>query len=232
MNFSCVLAEAVCCCLQTCYCVIDKEGGGSIHVNTKFRYQTYGTHQNNGNACMGLMREYKQTLLFGDTYAKDAHEMFLWDICLFICTQMYEISCTYNVHVYFHTSNGCCENIYEHMYGHNSMYICTHVHNCNVHVSFGFFGPLKDHETGVAIRTYERQMVDKYLYTKRRAIKGLNCSAISRALTSEGLSYSTKSVSLLLRKINDGGSFARKPGTGRSTKITQQVKDLRGANAG
>ena len=73
-------------------------------------------------------------------------------------------------------------------------------------------------------------MGDKYLYTKRRAIyfasKGLSCSATSRALTSEGLSYSTKSVSLLLRKINGGGSIARKPGTGRSTKITQQVKDL------
>ena len=74
-------------------------------------------------------------------------------------------------------------------------------------------------------------MGDKYLYTKRRAIyfasKGLSCSATSRALTSEGLSYSTKSVSLLLRKINGGGSIARKPGTGRSTKITQQVKDLK-----
>lgn len=76
----------------------------------------------------------------------------------------------------------------------------------------------------------ERQMADKYLYTKRRAIyfalKGLSCSAISRALISEGLSYSTKSVSLLLRKINAGGSIARTPGTGRSTKITQQVKDI------
>ena len=73
-------------------------------------------------------------------------------------------------------------------------------------------------------------MVDRYLYTKRRAIylasKGLNFSAISRALSSEGLSYSTKSVSLLIRKINVGGSIARNHGTGRSTKITQEVKDL------
>ena len=62
-------------------------------------------------------------------------------------------------------------------------------------------GPLKDNKSGVSIGTFsERQMVDKYLYTKCTAIyfalNGLTCSAISRALTSEGLSYSTKSVSL------------------------------------
>ena len=62
------------------------------------------------------------------------------------------------------------------------------------------------------------------LYTKRRAIyfasnKDLSYSAISRALASEGLS-STKSVSLLFQSI------ARKPGTGRASKITQQVKEV------
>ena len=31
---------------------------------------------------------------------------------------------------------------------------------------------------------------------------------------------------LLIRKLSQGGSVARKPGSGRPTKVTQQVKDL------
>ena len=65
---------------------------------------------------------------------------------------------------------------------------------------------------------------------KRRALyyaaKGLNPSAISRALGEEGQQYSRKSVSMLLRKVRETGSFSRKPGSGKSTKITQRVKDL------
>ena len=68
------------------------------------------------------------------------------------------------------------------------------------------------------------------LYVKRRALyyaaKGLNPSAISRALGEEGQQYSRKSVSMLFRKVRETGSFSRKPGSGKSTKITQRVKDL------
>ena len=65
---------------------------------------------------------------------------------------------------------------------------------------------------------------------KRRALyyaaKGLNPSAISRALGEEGQQYSRKSVSMLLHKVRETGSFSRKPGSGKSTKINQRVKDL------
>ena len=65
---------------------------------------------------------------------------------------------------------------------------------------------------------------------KKRALyyaaKGLNPSAISRALGEEGEQYSRKSVSSLLRRVRETGSFSRKPGSGKSTKITQRVKDL------
>ena len=68
------------------------------------------------------------------------------------------------------------------------------------------------------------------LYVKRRALyyaaKGLNPSAISRALGEEGQQYSRKSVSMLLRKVRETGSFNRKPGSGKSAKITQRVEDL------
>ena len=73
-------------------------------------------------------------------------------------------------------------------------------------------------------------MVDKYLYTKQRAVfyaaQGLHASAISRALATEGLPYSPKSVSLLLRKLKAGQSIARKRGAGRPRKTTQRVRDL------
>lgn len=73
-------------------------------------------------------------------------------------------------------------------------------------------------------------MADKYKYTKRRALfyaaQGLNASSISRALAAEGLLYSSKSVSLLLRRVKAGQSVARKKSTGRPSKITQQVKHL------
>ena len=71
-------------------------------------------------------------------------------------------------------------------------------------------------------------MVDGYV--KQRAVhharKGLNPSAISRALADEGLAYSRKSVWTLLRKLRESQSTARKPGSGRPTKITPRVKDL------
>ena len=73
-------------------------------------------------------------------------------------------------------------------------------------------------------------MVDKYLYTKRRAVfyaaQGLNASAISRALATEGLPYSPTSVSLLLLKLKARQSIVRKRGAGRPSKTTQRVKDL------
>ena len=73
-------------------------------------------------------------------------------------------------------------------------------------------------------------MVDQYLYTKQRAVfyaaQGLHASAISRALATEGLPYSPKSVSLLLRKLKAGQSIARKRGAGRPRKTTQRVRDL------
>ena len=73
-------------------------------------------------------------------------------------------------------------------------------------------------------------MVDKYLYTKQRAVfyaaKGLNASAISRALATEGLPYSPRSVSLLLRKLKAGQSLVRKRAVGRPRKTTQRVRDL------
>ena len=73
-------------------------------------------------------------------------------------------------------------------------------------------------------------MVDKYLYTRQRAVsyaaQGLNSSAISRALATEGLPYSSKSVSLLLRKLKAGQTIARKRGTGRPSNTSQRAKDL------
>ena len=73
-------------------------------------------------------------------------------------------------------------------------------------------------------------MVDKYLYTKQRAVyyaaQGLNDSAISRVLATEGLPYCPKSVSLLLRKLKAGQSIVRKPAVGRPRKTTQRVRDL------
>ena len=73
-------------------------------------------------------------------------------------------------------------------------------------------------------------MVEKYLYTKQRAVfyaaKGLNASAISRALATEGLPYSPRSVSLLLRKLKAGQSLVRKRAVGRPRKTTQRVRDL------
>ena len=72
--------------------------------------------------------------------------------------------------------------------------------------------------------------MDKLLYTKQRAVfyaaKGLNASAISKALSREGLSYTPKSVSLLLRKLREGQSIIRKPSTGRASKVTQRVNDI------
>ena len=73
-------------------------------------------------------------------------------------------------------------------------------------------------------------MVDKYFYTRRRAVcfaeKGLNAPAISRALAEEGLTYSAKSVYLLLRKLVAQQSIARRPGSGRPSKITARVMVL------
>ena len=73
-------------------------------------------------------------------------------------------------------------------------------------------------------------MVDKYLYTRQRAVsyaaQGLNASAISRALATEGLPYSSKSVSLLLRMLKAGQTVARKRGTGRPSNTSQRAKDL------
>ena len=73
-------------------------------------------------------------------------------------------------------------------------------------------------------------MVDKYLYTKQRTVfyaaQGLNASAISRALATEGLPYSPKSVSLLLRKLKAGQSLFRKLAVGRPSKATQKSQRL------
>lgn len=72
--------------------------------------------------------------------------------------------------------------------------------------------------------------MDKYLYTKQRAVfyaaKGLNATAISKALLKEGLSYTPKSVSLLLRKLREGKNIARQPSAGRASKVTQRLKDI------
>ena len=70
--------------------------------------------------------------------------------------------------------------------------------------------------------------MDKLLYTKQRAVfyaaKGLNATAISKALLKEELTYSPKSASLLLRRLGRGESIFRKPSTGRPSKATQQMK--------
>ena len=70
--------------------------------------------------------------------------------------------------------------------------------------------------------------MDKLLYTKRRAVfyaaKGLNATAISKALLKEELTYSPKSASLLLRRLGRGESIFRKPSTGQPSKATQQMK--------
>ena len=72
------------------------------------------------------------------------------------------------------------------------------------------------------------KMVVKYVQQRALyyAAKGLNPSAISRALADEGLAYSRKSVWTLLRKFRESRSIDRKPGSGRQTKVTQRVKDL------
>ena len=73
-------------------------------------------------------------------------------------------------------------------------------------------------------------MPDKFLYAKQRAVfyaaKGLTATAISKALSKEGVTYSPKSVSLLLRKLREVQSIFRKPITGRPSKVTQRVKDV------
>ena len=72
--------------------------------------------------------------------------------------------------------------------------------------------------------------MEKFLYTKQRAVfyaaKGLKGTAISKALSKEGLTYSPKSASLLIRKLKRGESVLRKPSTGRPSKVTQRVKDV------
>ena len=73
-------------------------------------------------------------------------------------------------------------------------------------------------------------MVDNNLYKKERVVfyaaQGLHAAAISRALANEGIMYSATSISRVLMKLSNGQSIARKPGPGRPTKISQQVKDL------
>ena len=80
------------------------------------------------------------------------------------------------------------------------------------------------------VRTVFSSTMDKRLYIKQRAVfyaaKGLNATAISKALSKEGLTYSPKSVSLLLRKLREGQTIVRKPSTGRPSKVTQRVKDI------
>ena len=70
-------------------------------------------------------------------------------------------------------------------------------------------------------------MPDKFLYAKQRVVfyaaKGLTASAISRALCKEEITYSAKSVSLLLRKMKEGQSIVI---TGRVSKATQIVQDV------
>ena len=51
-------------------------------------------------------------------------------------------------------------------------------------------------------------------------------TVISKALSKEGLTYSPKSVSLLLRKVSEGQTIFRKPSSGRPSKVTQRVKDI------
>ncbi len=64
-----------------------------------------------------------------------------------------------------------------------------------------------------------------YSSTHCQLMRGLNSSAVSRALADEGLAYSRKAVATLVRKFRSH-TATRKPGSGRPTKITQQVKDL------
>ena len=71
-------------------------------------------------------------------------------------------------------------------------------------------------------------MPDEFLYAKQLAdaVKGLNATVISKALSEEGVTYSPNSVLLLLRKLREGQSTDRKPSTGRDSKVTQRVKDM------
>ena len=103
---------------------------------------------------------------------------------------------------------------------------------------YWFWGRPKGHIRGpkghsaLCKRPSENTACDRMveLYVKKRALyyaaKGLNPSAISRALGEEGQQYSRKSVSSLLCRVRDTGGFSRKPGSGKSTKIAQRVKDL------
>ena len=74
------------------------------------------------------------------------------------------------------------------------------------------------------------KMPDKYLYTRQRAAyyasQGMKAAAISRMLASEGLSYTTKSASVLLKKLSRGEGISRKVGSGRRGKVTDRVKAL------
>ena len=74
------------------------------------------------------------------------------------------------------------------------------------------------------------KMPDNYLYTRQRAAyyasQGMKAAAISRMLASEGLSYTTKSASVLLKKIIRGEGITRKVGSGRPGKVTDRVKAL------
>ena len=76
-------------------------------------------------------------------------------------------------------------------------------------------------------------MVDKCLYTRKRTVsyaaQELNASAISRALATESLPYSPKSVSLLPQKLKAEQTIARNWETQQD--ITKNQRCHRRANA-
>ncbi len=73
-------------------------------------------------------------------------------------------------------------------------------------------------------------MVRAGVYIKQRvlyhATQGLNASAISRELVEEGICYSRTAVWAFLRKFRETHNVARRPGSGRTTRVTQRAKDL------
>ena len=67
-------------------------------------------------------------------------------------------------------------------------------------------------------------------YTKLRILyfytHGYRPSAIKRSLELEGISVSVKGVAKFIARFSRTGTIARQPGSGRRTKITEEVKGI------
>ena len=67
-------------------------------------------------------------------------------------------------------------------------------------------------------------------YLKRRALafhaEGLSPAAISDALAHEGLTATRQGLAKLIRRVEETGNLERRPGSGRPSKITPQVKAI------